>query len=181
MKKNLMLLAAALFAFGMASCTDEPIVVDGGNTEITTPRVKSVADLIGTQWVYNMEDMVFVDEMGDTVGYVPLSDLEFGLNFDENYAHFTFPEEVMVISAGTDDDGMPTMEELQEIAYAYTYDPGTQTGALTGEAYDDNGEVQTVQIPFSYDVATDGILINLQVLVDEDGNPLNIQLVYHRV
>lgn len=185
MKKNIIILAAALFAFGMTACTDEPIINPGEGTELPSemPMVKSASDLIGTEWNYTMEDIAFVDQAGDTMAMLPLSDLVFGLSFDNSHAHFTFPEAVTVINAGMDADGMPTMEELEELAYAYTYDPATETGALTATAYAEDGTPTDVQIPFSYDTTTDAIIIDFNTVIEMtgmDGNAMNVTLVFHR-
>ena len=184
MKKNIFFAAVAAVALAFTACTDEPIIIDGnGTTPVASTGIKSAADLIGTEWTYTMDDMVFVDDMGDTLAVLPLSDIVYGLNFDSSYAHFTFPQEVMVIQAGMDANGMPTMEELQELAYVYTYNPATLTGALTATAYDDNDQPIAVEIPFTYDVATDGIIIDLDYAfegMDMEGNPISLRLVFHR-
>lgn len=185
MKKNIILIAAAFLALGMTACTDEPIINPGEGTELPSemPLVKSASDLIGTEWNYTMEDIAFVDPAGDTMAMLPLSDLVFGLSFDASHAHFTFPEAVTVINAGVDADGMPTMEELEELAYAYTYDPISETGALTATAYAEDGTPTDVQIPFSYDTATDAIVIDFNTVLEMtgmDGNVMNVTLVFHR-
>ncbi|KWW30981.1 MAG: hypothetical protein AUK63_664 [bacterium P3] len=182
MKKNIFILAAVALMMGVTACSkddNEPVNNEPvNNVDLSSALVKSAADLIGTEWSYAMEDIVLVDDEGDTIGIVPMNDLVFGLTFDNDYAHFTFPEDITALRIGEDENGMPTLEEFQELSYVYTYDPSTQTGALTAEFTDEEGNPETVQIPFTYDIATDGIFIDFE-LGFEDGSSL--PLVFHRI
>lgn len=185
MKKTLTLLAAAAMMFGLASCTDENVLpevindidVEGGAAP--TALVKTTSDLIGTDWQYTMEDFVIVDDMGDTLAVIPMSDLVFGLNFDNDYAHISFPEDIVVLTVGEDADGMPTMEQLESLNYEYAYDGTTKTGDLTATYIDENGDEQPALIPFTYDETTDAIIIEFG-MEDMEGNETTAQIVFHR-
>ena len=187
MKKTFSFLAAAAMVLGLASCTDEnifPEVIDGGMVNegevLPNIRVKTTSDLIGTNWQYTMEDFAIVDENNDTLALIPMSDMVFGLTFDNAYAHISFPDEVTVLSVGEDSDGMPTMEQLESLNYEYVYDGTTQTGSLTASYYDEDGNEVPAQINFSYEAATDAIVIELG-LEDEEGNDTTAQLVFQRI
>ena len=186
MKKNIFALAAAaLFAFGMTACTDEPVnpINPGNGTDVTTPMVKTAADLIGTEWEYTLDlsagmdsaDIAFLYECMDSADVAALLSMTFGLSFDSTYAHLTFPEDVTglnVVENGED----YTVEEIQEMAYTYTYNGTTQTGTLSGGNFGD------LQIPFTYDTTNDQITINM--MVAEEGNEANATtwvLVFSRV
>ena len=151
MKKNLILVAAATMMLGFAACTDEPFVIDPENPVVEGAAVKSVDDLKGTEWTYTMEiePIEFYEETLDL-------SMEFGLNFDEEYAHLVFPEEVTFLTC-TDEY---TLEEIEEMNLAYTYDAATTSGTLT---YND------FTLPFTYNEATDAININMGVAFDEEG------------
>ena len=186
MKKNIFTLfaAAALLTFGMTSCEKEdnsnPVV----NPSNENARVKSVADLVGTNWEYTLSlgtiDTAELIAMGyDTADLADFADMlsfTFGLNFDANYAHLTFPEDVIGLNAVAVDEDNYTLEEITEMAYTYTYDPATHTGTLTG------GNLDDLVLDFTYDVATDGIIFNM--LFADEGNEANavpFQLVFSRV
>ncbi|MBR4505926.1 MAG: hypothetical protein IKP21_04040, partial [Bacteroidales bacterium] len=123
MKKNIFIVAIATLALAMTACQKEDIVTPGNNvtpgTETpTTPMVKTTADLIGTNWTYTMDSLVAVDAFGDTISIPSLGDL-FYLNFDADYAHFSFSD--MVEAWGMSADGM-TMEQISGVDYEYSYD-----------------------------------------------------------
>lgn len=183
MKKNIIILAAAALALGMTACTDEivtPEIIDNSSEIGAEARVKSAADLIGTEWTYTMEDIYFVDENGDTVASLPLSDLVFGLNFDSTEAHLVFPAEVSMVSTTTDANGELTLEELGQMGFAYTYDLATTSGTLTATDNDVTGETIDMTIDFTYDVPNDGIIVYIPVAFDDDTNATTLQLVFAR-
>ncbi len=175
MKKNIFALAAAVLMLGMTACQKED-----DTTIISTPEteniltVKSVADLAGTDWTYTLSfaDMIGI-ETCDSIEITGL-DLQFGLNFDHDYAHLMFPENVTGLQMVEDGDSY-TMEEIQQIDYTYTYDAATQTGALSGANLED------IEIPFHYDEATDAIIVEFAVSFDgTEENAYPMQLVFHR-
>jgi hypothetical protein len=73
------------------------------------------------------------------------------------------------------------MEEIESMNFAYAYDPTTQTGSLTANTFDDNGNPDTMQIPFNYDTTTDAILIDLHFAYGfDESDTVTYQLVFHR-
>lgn len=180
MKKSLILFAAAALTLGMASCTDEPIIpeVIGNETPEFTPLVKSASDLAGTSWSYAMEDLAIVDEDGDTLAFLPLSDLSFELTFDGAVAQLAFPDDVKMLTM-TENDGDYSLEEVSQMHFAYTYDLPTTSGTLTATDNDITGEPIDMEIPFTYDAASDAIIIVLNV-DPYDINAAGIQLVFNR-
>lgn len=175
MKKNIFALAAAVLMLGMTACQKEDDTNIAGNpTTENTLMVKSVADLVGTEWTYTLSfsDIIGV-EMGDCAEITGL-DLQFGLNFDNIYAHLVFPENVTGLNLVEDGDEY-TMEEIQGLDYNYSYDAATQTGALSG------ANLVDIEIPFRYDEASDAIIVEFAVAFDEDEtNAVPVQLVFHR-
>ena len=179
MKKSiLMIAAAAMFAFGMTSCTDEPVIIngEGTGTEGITPRVKTTADLIGTNWTYTMDSLVAVDAFGDTISIPSLGDL-FYLNFDANYAHFSFSD--MVEAWGMSADGM-TMEQISGVDYEYSYDGATHTGNLIGTYEEEDGTETTTHLVFTYNDATDEITFILPMAYEGDTTVVDVPVVFHR-
>ena len=174
MKKSiLMIAAAAMFAFGMTSCTDEPVIIngEGTGTEGITPRVKTTADLIGTNWTYTMDSQVAVDAFGDTITIPSLGDL-FYLNFDSLYAHFTFSD--MVEAWGLDANDM--MQQITGIDFEYSYDGTTHTGTLNGE--DEEGN--PANLTFTYSDANDEITFIIPMAFDGDTTSMDVPVVFHR-
>lgn len=174
MKKSiLMIAAAAMFAFGMTSCTDEPVIIngEGTGTEGITPRVKTTADLIGTNWTYTMDSMVTVDPYGDTITIPSLGDL-FYLNFDSLYAHFTFSD--MVEAWGLDANDM--MQQITGIDFEYSYDGTTHTGTLNGE--DEEGN--PANLTFTYSDANDEITFIIPMAFEGDTTSMDVPVVFHR-
>lgn len=175
MKKNIFALAAAVLMLGMTACQKEDDTNIAGNpTTENTLMVKSEADLVGTEWTYTLSfsDIIGV-EMGDCAEITGL-DLQFGLNFDNSYAHLVFPENVTGLNLVEDGDEY-TMEEIQGLDYNYSYDAATQTGALSG------ANLVDIEIPFRYDEASDAIIVEFAVAFDEDEtNAVPVQLVFHR-
>lgn len=179
MKKSiLMIAAAAMFAFGMTSCTDEPVIIngEGTGTEGITPRVKTTADLIGTNWTYTMDSLVAVDAFGDTISIPSLGDL-FYLNFDADYAHFSFSD--MVEAWGMSADGM-TMEQISGVDYEYSYDGATHTGSLNGTIEDENGTEVATSLTFTYDDLTDEITFIIPMAFEGDTTEIDVPMVFHR-
>lgn len=175
MKKSIILIAAAVMALGMTACIDDEInpMIDG--TEIT-PRVKSAADLVGTNWEYTTQDVAVDLGNGDTI-VLPLGGLVFGLNFDSNYAHFVFPQEVIAMEM-TEVNGACSLQQIQGLDYVYSYNGGTHSGNLIANTTDDNGNIVNVNMPFTYTVATDAINMDLTVTDGTDTTTYNI--VYNR-
>lgn len=177
MKKNIILIAAAaLFAFAFTACTDEPIIVNGETPAGTTPRVKTTSDLIGTNWTYTMDEVVLTDEMGDTLTIPSIGDL-FYLNFDADYAHFTFSD--MVEAWGVSADGM-SMEQISGVDYEYSYDGATHTGNLIGTYEEEDGTETTSQLVFTYNDATDEITFVLPMAYEGDTTVVDVPMVFHR-
>jgi hypothetical protein len=190
MKKNIFILAIAAFALCLTSCNREDIVLDGGNVDNpgNNPKVTVTADLINTNWtatrsfgdlVYAMTGMNLSDygcqfpDGFDTT-------MVFHLNFDPNYAHFTFSDNMALINV-VEIAGGYTNEEIQNMDLAYVYDGLTHTGTLTAVGTDENGDPINYQIVFTYDDNDDTITINLQFANAEDENTIiNFPLVFHR-
>ena len=180
MKKQFFLIAAALL-LGMTACQkEEQIVPINGNDIEENVMVKSAADLIGTNWTYVMNDTISLGDFGcDSVDGIVLN-FEFGLSFDSSYAHLTFPENVVVYNLMADGDEYG-LQEVASMDFAYTYDPTTQTGALTANAFDEDGEPSTCQIPFTYNTTSDAITIVLHIADEGDeDNTYAFPLVFTR-
>ena len=181
MKKQLLLIAAALL-LGMTACQKEEQIVpiNGGNDTNENVMVKSAADLIGTNWTYVMNDTISLGDLGcDSIDGIVLN-FEFGLSFDSSYAHLTFPENVVVFNLMADGDEYG-LQEVASMDFAYTYDPTTQTGALTANAFDEDGEPSTCQIPFTYNTTSDAITIVLHIADEGDeDNTYAFPLVFTR-
>lgn len=179
MKKSISLIAAAAMAIAMTACQpEETIIIDNpaGGTEVSTPRVKTTADLIGTEWTYTMDSLVAVDAFGDTISIPSLGDL-FYLNFDADYAHFTFSD--MVEAWGMSADGM-TMEQISGVDYEYSYDGTTHTGSLNGTIEDENGTEVATSLTFTYDDLTDEITFIIPMAFEGDTTEIDVPMVFHR-
>lgn len=179
MKKNIFALAAAVLMLGMTACQKEDVITDivDNGEPTTSARVKTTSDLIGTDWTYTMNDIVLMDENGDTAITIPsLGDLYY-LNFDASYAHFSFGE--MVEAWGLSADGT-TMEQITGVDYEYSYDGATHTGSLVGTAEDENGNEVTSQLGFTYNDATDEMTFILPMAFEGDTNVVNVPMVFHR-
>ena len=177
MKKSILILAAAAaFVFGMTSCTDEPILTNGDSPVVNNPRVKTTADLHGTDWTCTVTYFEFLSNLGiDTTCMAGMDDdtMAFGLNFDGTYAHFTFPENVMAFGG---DEG--ELAQIAGVSYEYSYNGTTHTGYLDGVADDEND--QPAQLQFTYDDATDVITFNLNMFYAEDETPVALTLNFAR-
>lgn len=177
MKKNILIAAVAALTLSLTACQKEDInPIDNGGEINTGARVKTTSDLIGTNWTYTMDDIVFTDEMGDTLTIPSIGDL-FYLNFDADYAHFTFSD--MVEAWGMSADGM-SMEQISGVDYEYNYDGTTHTGSLVGTAEDENGNEVTSQLEFTYNDATDEITFLLPMAFDGDTTVVDVPVVFHR-
>ena len=175
MKKNIFAIAAAaILAIGMTACEPETIV-PGDNTNANA-RVKTTSDLIGTNWTYTMDEVVFTDEMGDTLTIPSIGDL-FYLNFDADYAHFTFSD--MVEAWGMSADGM-SMEQISGVDYEYSYDGATHTGNLNGTIEDENGTEVATSLTFTYSDANDEITFIIPMAFDGDTTSMDVPVVFHR-
>lgn len=179
MKKNIFALAAAVLMLGMTACQKEEVITDiVDNGEVaSTVRVKSTSDLIGTNWTYTMNDIVLMDENGDTAITVPsLGDL-YHLNFDADYAHFTFGD--MIEAWGLSADGTE-MQQITGVDYEYSYDGTTHTGNLIGTIEDENGNEVSSELEFTYNDTTDEITFVLPMAFEGDTNVVNVPMVFHR-
>ena len=180
MKKNILIAAIAALTLSFTACQKDDVnPVDNGGVN-NNARVKSTSDLIGTNWEYTLDLSAGMDlsELADCMDSADIADmlsLTFGLNFDADYAHLTFPEDVTglnVVENGED----YTVEEIQEMAYTYTYDASTTSGTLTG------GNLDDIVVPFTYSETNDEITIDLLFADENDeANAIPVQLVFSRV
>ena len=177
MKKNILIAAVAALTLSLTACQKEDInPIDNGGEINTGARVKSTSDLIGTNWTYTMDDIVFTDEMGDTLTIPSIGDL-FYLNFDADYAHFTFSD--MVEAWGMSADGM-SMEQISGVDYEYSYDGATHTGNLIGTYEEEDGTETTSHLVFTYNDATDEITFVLPMAYEGDTTVVDVPVVFHR-
>ena len=187
MKKNIFAIAFIALALCFTSCQqDDP--APGADGPVGTPRVTTTSDLIGTDWtatlplgdlVYAMTGMTLSD-YGCQFPEGFDSTMVFHLNFDNEYAHFTFGDNMSVISVA-ELAGEYTSEEIEQMNLAYVYDGTTHTGTLIAVGTDDNGAPINYQIVFTYDDNADTITINLQFANAEDENTtISLPLVFHR-
>ena len=186
MKKNIFAIALIAITFCMVSCQKDPITPNENNG--TTPRVAVTSDLMGTDWtatrslgdfIYAMTGMNLSDygcqfpDGFDTT-------MVFHLNFDNDYAHITFSDNISIINV-IEVAGGYTNEEIENMDLAYVYDGATHTGTLTAVGTDENGAPINYQIVFTYDDDDDTITINLQFANAEDEDTtINFPLVFHR-
>ncbi|MBR1834246.1 MAG: hypothetical protein IJ785_01875 [Bacteroidales bacterium] len=196
MKKQILLIAAALL-LGVTACQKEDIA-PMNNHQSDNIMVKSTADLIGTEWTLTMNLFDSVEFIGGGCGFFgggcgfPEDDfnwdsimgldmqLQLGLSFDSTYAHISFPDDVTVLTFA-EVDGEYTLEEIESMNFAYSYDPTTLTGSLTANTIDENGNPDTYQIPFTYDTTTDAIIINMEFAYGfSEDDTMTYQLVFHR-
>lgn len=185
MKKNIFAIAAAALVLCLASCQKEEIVSNATTNNGTTnneptsnARVKTTSDLNNTDWSYTVTYSEFIYNMtGADLSCVPdfVDDtMTFGLNFDGNYAHFSFPSNVEAL--GGDENGL---QQISGVSYTYSYDATTHTGYLDGVAEDENGNDVPAQLEFTYDDATDVITFVLP-MTDETDSPVTLTLVFVR-
>lgn len=183
MKKQILLIAAAML-LGMTACQKEELIVpiNGGSDINENVMVKSVADLIGTDWTYTYNDTLSIPGYGcDSIEGLILN-FEFGLNFDSTYAHLSFPENVIAMGVvETSTSGEYDLQEISQMNFAYTYDPTTHTGTLTANCYDIDGSYETYQLPFEYDTTTDAITVTITLSYEDDlDNGFPFTMVFHR-
>lgn len=184
MKKNILIAAVAALTLAFAACQKEDIVTPGNNVNPGTenpngPMVKSTEDLHGTEWSYTVTYTELINSLLGTD--IPcMEEIEdetyvFGLNFDGEFAHFSFPENIVAVAG---EEGM--MEQISSVSYTYSYDGTTHTGYLDGVAENEEGEEVPAQLQFTYDDATDVITFNLDMFYAEDGTPVTLTLNFAR-
>ena len=184
MKKSTILIAAALL-LGMTACQKEdvqPIIVNGDNIpqmgDENYPLVKTTADLRGTDWAYTFDFATLADPNCPIPAGMDLT-VEFGLTFDQDSAHFTFPQEVVAFDM-LEVNGEYTMQQVNGKNFGYSYDGGTHTGDLLTADVDENGAPVTYNIPFTYTDSTDVITVNL-MSIDENNDTTVFPLPFVRV
>ena len=179
MKKNILIAALAALTLSFTACQKDD-VTNGGNGGNVNPnaRVKTTADLHNTNWTYTVTTTELLNNLlGTNMPCMDSSAEEtytFGLNFDGTYAHFTFPENVMVLGG---DEGI--MEQISSVSYEYYYDGTTHTGYLDGVA-DPEDEDAPAHLQFTYDDTTDVITFNLSLFYVDDETPLTLTLNFSR-
>ncbi len=178
MKKNIFAIAAAaILAIGMTACEPEVIVPGDNTTPNTNARVKTTADLHNTNWTYTMTFSEFLTNMGADLSCVEGFEddtMSFGLNFDGEFAHFSFPDNVMAFGG---DEG--ELAQIYGVSYTYSYDGTTHTGYLDG-VVDDDDDDDANELQFTYDDATDVITFNLNLFFAEDGTTITLTLNFAR-
>ena len=186
MKKNIFAIALIAITFCMASCQKEPVTPNGNNEG--TPRVAVTSDLIGTDWTANLSlgDLIYamtgmtLSDYGCQFPEGFDTTMVFHLNFDNEYAHITFSDNISIINV-VEMAGGYTNEEIENMDLAYVYDGSTHTGTLTAVGNDEDGNPINYQIVFTYDDAADTITINMQFANAEDEDTtINFPLVFHR-
>ena len=191
MKKKLFIIAAAAMLLGMTACQKEQITPNNPSnpgTPMTNTLVNSTSDLINTNWtanlnltdlLYAMTGMNLSDFGCDTViGFD--SALVFHIEFDSNYAHLTFSENIDVTNV-TEIAGEYSIEQIEQMNFAYVYDPATHSGTLTAAGVDENNNPINYQIAFTYSDNDDTITISLLFANAEDEDTtINFPLVFHR-
>ena len=106
--------------------------------------------------------------------------LVFHIEFDSTYAHITFSEN-MDITNVTEIAGEYTIEQIEQMDLAYTYNSTTHTGTLTAVGVDENNVPINYQIAFTYSETDDTITINLLFANAEDEDTtISFPLVFHR-
>lgn len=189
MKKNIFAIAFVAVTLLMASCQKEIIAPsENGENPANTPRVAVTSDLIGTDWTANLplNDLVYamtgmnLNEMGCQLPDGFDANMVFHLNFDTEYAHFTFSDNMALINV-VEMAGGYTNDEIQNMDLAYVYDGATHTGTLTAVGTDEDGNPINYQIVFTYDDNADTITIDMQFANAEDEDTtISFPLVFHR-
>ena len=106
--------------------------------------------------------------------------MTFHLNFDNEYAHITFGDNISIVNV-VEMAGGYTNEEIENMDLAYVYDGSTHTGTLTAVGTDEDGNPINYQIVFTYDDAADTITINMEFANAEDEDTtISFPLVFHR-
>jgi hypothetical protein len=179
MKKNILIAAVAALTLSLTACQKDDVNPINNGGENTNALVKTTADLHNTNWTYSVTTTELVNALMGT--NVPCMDstaeetYTFGLNFDGQYAHFSFPENVMAFGG---DEG--ELNQIAGVSYEYEYDGTTHTGYLTVAAEDEDGNDVPAQLEFTYDDATDVITFNLDMFYAEDGTPITLTLNFSR-
>ncbi len=186
MKKNIFAIALIAITFCMVSCQKDPITPNENNG--ATPRVAVTSDLIGTDWTANFSlgDLIYAmtgTTLSDYGCQFPEgfdSTMTFHLNFDNEYAHITFGDNISIVNVVGMAGGY-TNEEIENMDLAYVYDGSTHTGTLTAVGTDEDGNPINYQIVFTYDDAADTITINMLFANAEDEDTtISFPLVFHR-
>ena len=192
MKKRIFIATAVALMLGMTACQKEVITPNNpsvpGNPDVNTTMVKSTADLIGTDWtatlnltdlLYAMTGMDLSDFGCDTViGFD--SAMVFHIEFDSTYAHITFSENMNIINV-TEIAGEYTIEQIEQMDLAYTYNSTSHTGTLTAVGVDENNVPVNYHIAFTYSETDDTITINfLFANAEDEDTTINFPLVFHR-
>ena len=186
MKKNIFAIVVAAMALFMTSCDKTPITPVNGENDGAKPRVAVTADLIGTDWTASLTLNDLLTGMGVDLSGIVCSDsndlnaeaMGININFDDQYAHITFSDNVVVLNA-MEMNGEYTMEEIEQMDLAYVYDASTHTGTLTAVGTDENGDPINYQINFTYSDNDDTITINFQ-FTDENDAVINFPMVFQR-
>jgi hypothetical protein len=190
MKKNIFAIALVAIALCFGSCAKEII---SGNEEnpvnpVNTAKVQQTSDLINTDWtaVFSLGDFLYAMtgmNLSDYGCQFPEgfdSTMIYHINFDQNFAHITFSDNITIVNVA-EVAGEYTMEEIEQMDLAYVYDMATHTGTLTAVGTDENGNPIDYQLIFTYDDNTDTFTINLQFANAEDENTtINFPVVFHR-
>ena len=189
MKKNIFVIAFAAMALCMASCQKEEVTPnENGGNNANKPRVAVTSDLIGTDWTANFSlgDLIYAmtgTTLSDYGCQFPEgfdSTMTFHLNFDNEYAHITFGDNISIVNV-VEMAGGYTNEEIENMDLAYVYDGSTHTGTLTAVGTDEDGNPINYQIVFTYDDAADTITINMLFANAEDEDTtISFPLVFHR-
>jgi hypothetical protein len=189
MKKNIFAIAFVAVTLLMASCNKENIVPGGnGDNPVNKPKVAVTSDLIGTDWTatFSLGDLITAmtgTSLGDYGCQLPEgfdTTMVFHLNFDNEYAHITFGDNISIVNV-VEVAGGYTNEEIQNMDLAYVYDGATHTGTLTAVGTDEDGNPINYQIVFTYDDNADTITIDMQFANAEDEDTtINFPLVFHR-
>lgn len=190
MKKNIFAIALVAIALCFGSCAKEII---SGNEEnpvnpVNTAKVQQTSDLVNTDWtaVFSLGDFLYAMtgmNLSDYGCQFPEgfdSTMIYHINFDQNFAHITFSDNITIVNVA-EVAGEYTMEEIEQMDLAYVYDMATHTGTLTAVGTDENGNPIDYQLIFTYDDNTDTFTINLQFANAEDENTtINFPVVFHR-
>lgn len=179
MKKNILIAAVAALTLSLTACQKDDVTPVNNGGVNTNTRVKSTSDLHNTDWTYSVTTTELVNAlMGTNMPCMDSSAEEtytFGLNFDGQYAHFSFPENVMAFGG---DEG--ELNQITGVSYEYEYEGATHTGHLTVAAEDMDGDETIAPLQFTYDDATDVITFNLPLFYADDNTPLTLTLNFHR-
>ena len=190
MKKNIFAIALVAIALCFGACEKQII---SGNEEnpvnpVNTAKVQQTSDLVNTDWtaVFSLGDFLYAMtgmNLSDYGCQFPEgfdSTMIYHINFDQNFAHITFSDNITIVNVA-EVAGEYTMEEIEQMDLAYVYDMATHTGTLTAVGTDENGNPIDYQLIFTYDDNTDTFTINLQFANAEDENTtINFPVVFHR-